>query len=252
MQIYPSLQNEKKKRKNKVLMCVLCCLCVSKSCTSGDHFSSSSSLKISLHFVTNCCGISMSTAKRGEEPETTENKPTSYARSACHVPVETSQTAVAQTAINVQSTFTHPTTSARLFDSVLTSTSWSSSCSTCPASIFLFGEPEVLILSFARAVERSVGVRGYRRSNLRVRLEHGGGRLQVSRKWMTMMRVTSVVCSTQDGASSRAAVMCRRRNRTGFWFNLKQKLIQPSLCKITGKSAVQCWDVHLRYKSGWW
>lgn len=82
MQIYPSLQNGGKEGGKwgvDVCLVLLMLLCVSvpKSCTSADHylffFLHHLGLKISLHCVTNCCGISMSTAKREEETKTTEN-----------------------------------------------------------------------------------------------------------------------------------------------------------------------------------
>jgi hypothetical protein len=73
-------------------------------------------------------------------------------------------------------------------------------------------------------------------------LEHGR-LLQVSWKWMTMMRVTTVVRSAQDGTSSGAAVMCRRWNRTDKKDN--HQIIENN--SILNCSMSQ---FYLRYKSG--
>lgn len=80
----------------------------------------------------------------------------------------------------------------------------------------------MLVLGLARTVKRGVSVRSDSSCHLRMGLEHGR-LLQMSWKWMTMMRVTSVVCSAQDGTSSGAAVMCRRWNRAAIQVRLMVK-----------------------------
>lgn len=135
-----------------------------------------------------------------------------------------SHTTVAQSLLSdfrTASSHTNPTLTTR-------GSSWC--CRRCFLQFFfvsvLLGEPEMLVLGLARTVKRGVSVRSDSRCHLRMGLEHGR-LLQMSWKWMTMMRVTSVVCSAQDGTSSGAAVMCRRWNRAAgrkksikFYFEL--------------------------------
>lgn len=140
-----------------------------------------------------------------------------------------SESAVAQT-VGQQCSHTtwYALSSSLAFDSVIITFSYCGGVSvvSCVSILrkLLLGEPKMLILSLARAVERGVGVRSNRRSHLRMGLEHGGW-LQVGRKRMTMMRMTSVVCSAQDGAGSRATVMCRWWNCTAT-IKLQNKSLQ--------------------------
>ena len=78
----------------------------------------------------------------------------------------------------------------------------------------LLGEPKLLVLRLARTVERGVGVRTNGCGHLRMRLKNGR-RLQVSRKRMTMMRVTSMMGAAQDRPCSGTAVVSRGRDCTG-------------------------------------